>query len=119
MFAATLVAALWIDRPLAERQLLVRTSDWILPWSVEYQDRVYGALDRKAYAEAAAAYLEFFARYEPGTADILSSGDPGLAPELADMHRECAQILAAAREPALAAAQREDARRILLLRPIR
>jgi hypothetical protein len=117
VFAVTLVAALWVDRPLAERQLLVRTSDWILPWSVEYQDRVYGALDRKAYAEAAAAYLEFFARYEPGTARILSSGDPGLAPELADMHRECAQILAAAREPALAAAQQEESRRILLLRP--
>jgi dolichyl-phosphate-mannose-protein mannosyltransferase len=119
VFAATLVAALWVDRPLAERQLLVRTSDWILPWSVDYQDRVYAALDRKAYAEAAAAYLEFFARYEPGTAQILSSGDPGLAPELADMHRECGQILAAAREPALAAAQQEDARRILRLRPIR
>jgi len=119
VFAATLVAALWVDRPLAERQLLVRTSDWILPWSVEYQHRVYGALDRKAYAEAAAAYLEFFARHEPGTAQILSSGDPGLAPELADMHRECAQILAAAREPALAAAQQEDARRLLLLRLIR
>jgi 4-amino-4-deoxy-L-arabinose transferase-like glycosyltransferase len=117
--AAVLIAAAWIDRPLAADQLLVRTADWILPYSVEYQDRVYGALDRKAYAEAGASYLEFFARYQPATNEILSSADPRLAPELADMHMECAGILTAAGEPALAQAQQEEARRILLLAPPR
>jgi len=119
VLAGVLVAAAWIDRPLAQNQLLVRTSDWILPWSAEYQDRVYGALDRKAYGEAAAAYLEFFARYEPAASQILSSGDPRLAPELADMHMECAHILAVAGEPTLASQQQEASRRILEVRPLR
>ena len=73
----------------------------------------------QGHGEAAAAYLEFFARYEPAASQILSSGDPRLAPELADMHMECAHILAVAGEPTLASQQQEASRRILELRPLR
>ena len=41
-----------------------------------------------------------------------------LAPELADMHVECAQILKLSGQPALAEAHLERARRLLALRPI-
>jgi 4-amino-4-deoxy-L-arabinose transferase-like glycosyltransferase len=117
--AAVLLASAWTGRAIADDQIRVRTSDWILAYSVEYQDRVYGALDRKAYAEAGAAYLEFFSRYQPTTGEILSSDDPRLAPELADMHVECASILAAAGQLAAAQAQQETARQLTLLRPLR
>jgi hypothetical protein len=115
--AAVLVVAAWTGRPLAADQLLIRTADWILPWSVSYESQVYGALDAKDPARAAAAYLDFF-KYEPTDAQILASGDPQLAPELADMHNECAQILKLSGQPAPAEAQRERARRLLALRPI-
>ena len=115
--AGAALLALWTGRPLAADQLLIRTSDWILAWSVEYQDRVYGALDRRDPAAAAADYQEFFARYEPTPAQILASNDPRLAPELADMHAECAQILRAAGRPDAAAAEVDAARRLLALRP--
>ena len=108
--------ALWTGRPLAPDQLLIRTSDWILAWSVEYQDRVYGALDRKDPAAAAADYQEFFARYEPTPAQILAANDPRLAPELADMHAECAQILRAAGRIDASARETDAARRLLALR---
>ena len=116
--AATVVAAMWAGRPLAQDQLLIRTSDWILAWSVEYQDRVYGALDRRDPGAAGAAYQEFFARYEPTRAEIADSRDPGLAPELADMHAECAQILRAAGRPEAAAVQVDAARQLLGVRPV-
>ena len=109
---------LWTGRPLAPDQLLIRTSDWILAWSVEYQDRVYGALDRKDPSAAAADYQEFFARYEPTPAQILAANDPHLAPELADMHAECAQILRAAGRLDAAALEADAARRLLALRPV-
>jgi 4-amino-4-deoxy-L-arabinose transferase-like glycosyltransferase len=114
---AIVLLGLWTGRPLASDQQLIRTSDWILAWSVEYQDRVYGALDRKDPAVAGATYQEFFARYEPTAAQILASGDPRLAPELADMHAECAQILRAAGRVEAAALEADAARRLLALRP--
>ncbi len=116
--AAAVLLGLWTGRPLADDQVLIRTSDWILAWSVEYQDRVYGALDRKDPAAAGAAYQEFFARFEPSAADIAAANDPRLAPELADMHAECAQILRAAGRPDAAAVQVDTARRLLGLRPV-
>jgi hypothetical protein len=115
--AAAALLGLWTGRPLADDQLLIRTSDWILAWSVEYQDRVYGALDRKDPAAAAADYQEFFARYEPSAAGILAANDPRLAPELADMHAECAQILRAAGRIEAAQLETDAARRLLALRP--
>jgi hypothetical protein len=113
--AAVLVVAAWTGRPLAADQRLIRTADWILPWSVTYEMQVYGALDAKDPARAAAAYLDFF-KYEPTDAQIVASGDPQLAPELADMHNECAQILRLAGQPSLAEAQLLRARRLLDLR---
>jgi 4-amino-4-deoxy-L-arabinose transferase-like glycosyltransferase len=113
--AAVLVVAAWTGRPLAADQRLIRTSDWILPWSVTYESQVYGALDAKDPARAAAAYLEFF-NYEPTDAQIIAARDPQLAPELADMHRECAQILRLAGQPAQADAQLQRARHLLELR---
>jgi hypothetical protein len=111
------VLALWTGRPLADDQVLLRTSDYILAWSVEYQDRVYGSLDRKDPAAAGAAYQEFFARFEPPFPEIAAASDPRLVPELADMHAECAQILQAAGRAEAAAIQFDAARRILALRP--
>jgi 4-amino-4-deoxy-L-arabinose transferase-like glycosyltransferase len=110
--------AMWTGRPLADDQLLIRTADWILPYSVFYQDRVYGALDRKAWNDAAQWYLAFF-EYEPRPAEILASADPRLAPELADMHQECAQILRLAGRGADANRQLARAQEILALRPLR
>jgi 4-amino-4-deoxy-L-arabinose transferase-like glycosyltransferase len=114
--AAVLVLGAWTGRPLASDQILIRTADWILPWSVVYESQVYGALDAKDPAAAAAAYLEFFT-YEPTEDQILASGDPQLAPELADMHNECAQILRLAGQPSLADQQLQHARRLLTLKP--
>jgi 4-amino-4-deoxy-L-arabinose transferase-like glycosyltransferase len=115
--AAVLVLGAWTGRPLASDQLLIRTADWILPWSVVYESKVYGALDAKDPATAAAAYLDFFT-YAPTDDQILASADPQLAPELADMHNECAQILRLAGQPSLADQQLQHARRLLALRPI-
>jgi len=114
LVAAVAVVALWIDRPLARDQVLIRTSDWILPWSVEYEGRVYGALDEKDPRRAADAYLEFF-RHQPTDAQITASGDPHLPAELADMHAECAQILKAAGRAREAEEQLVAARRLLAL----
>lgn len=116
--AAVLVAAAWTGRPLAADQRLIRTADWLLPWSVTYESQVYGALDAKNPAGAATAYLEFFRKYEPTDEQIMASDDPQLSPELADMHNECAQILRLSGQPALAAQQLERARRLLALRGI-
>lgn len=102
---AVTLLALWTDRPLASDQVLVRMSDWILPWSVSYQTQVYDALDAHQWARGAAAYVEFFERYEPTDAEIIAAGDRTLAPELADMHRECAGILLRAGQPAQAQQQ--------------
>jgi 4-amino-4-deoxy-L-arabinose transferase-like glycosyltransferase len=113
--AAVIVAALWTGRPLAGDQVLIRTSDWILAWSIDYQDRVYGALDRHDPAAAGAFYEEFFARYEPSAQQIIDDGDPRLAPELADMHAECAQILRAAGRVEAAQVQIDAARRLVAL----
>lgn len=115
--AAVVLLGAWTGRPLADGQVLIRTADWILPYSVFYQDQVYGALDRKDWNAAASWYLDFF-RYEPSDAEILQSSDRTLAPELADMHRECAQILRAAGRETEAAQQIEAAQRILALRPV-
>jgi 4-amino-4-deoxy-L-arabinose transferase-like glycosyltransferase len=118
MVAAVLLIGAWTSRALAEDQLLIRTADWILPWSITYESQVYGALDAKNPGRAAAAYLEFF-KYEPTDAQILTSRDPQLPAELADMHNECAQILRIAGESALAEAQVQRAQHILGLRTVR
>ena len=116
---AAVLVGLWTGRPLASDQIEIRTADWILAYSVLYQDRVYGALDRKDWAGGGAAYVEFFDRYEPSAAQILASHDPRLAPELADMHQECAQILRMAGQGDAAAIQTERARQLLALNPPR
>jgi hypothetical protein len=102
--AGVLLIGAWTGRPLSDRQVLIRTSDWILPWSVEYESRVYGALDARDPNAAANAYLEFFGR-TPTDAQIRASGDPSLPRELAEMRLECAQILRAAGRERESAAQ--------------
>jgi len=113
------LAAAWTGRPLGAHQVLIRMSDWILPYSVFYQRRVYDALDAKDLKTAGAWYLEFFARYEPSDATIVASDDTTLGPELADMHQECANILAASGQTTLAEAQRVRATQILQLPRLR
>ncbi len=90
--ASVLLLWSWTGRPLAPDQLKIRMADRILPYSAYYQDKVYEAADHKDWLQAAHWYAEFFEKYEPTTAEIVTSGDPTLAPELADMHRECAQL---------------------------
>jgi hypothetical protein len=107
-----IVLAAWTGRPLSRQQVLLRTADWILPYSAYYQPRVYAALDRKEWSQAAAWYLEFFERYEPDPAWIAASDDRSLAPELADMHLECAEILKVSGQAALAQSQIEAATRL-------
>jgi hypothetical protein len=111
--SAVILIGLWTGRPLAADQVLIRMSDWILPWSVEYERRVYGALDARDVQTAANAYLEFFAS-APTDAQIRASRDPQLARELADMHAECAQILRLAGRTHEAHAQMASAHRLLM-----
>jgi hypothetical protein len=113
--AAVALTWLWTGRPLAADQRLIRTSDWILAWSVKYESQVYGALDAKDPSRAAAAYSEFFSRFEPSDTEIAMTGDKGLAMELADMHAECSQILAAAGQPTAAALEAQRAQRLARL----
>jgi hypothetical protein len=111
------VMASWTGRPLSEHQILIRTADWILPYSVVYQEQISAAVDRRDWNTAAMRYLEFF-HYEPSPSQILESSDRTLAPELADMHRECAQILQLAGRTQEAHEQLQAAQRILALRPL-
>jgi 4-amino-4-deoxy-L-arabinose transferase-like glycosyltransferase len=113
--AGVFLAGAWTGRPLENGQTRIRTADWILAYSAFYQDKVYGALDAHDPRTAADWYLEFFQRYEPSIPLILETVDPTLAPELADMHHECAEILRAAGRPADADAQLAEARRLLTL----
>jgi Dolichyl-phosphate-mannose-protein mannosyltransferase len=113
--AAALVLGSWTGRPPASDQILIRTSDWISPYTAYFQTRVYGAADAKDWAAAARWYAEFFRRYEPTAAEIVEADDPSLAPELADMHRECAQFFIAAGNRAAADDQLASADRLMRL----
>jgi hypothetical protein len=110
--------ASWTGRPLAPDQVLIRTADWILPYSVVYQPLITEAVDRRDWNLAATRYLEFFA-YEPQPAVILASDDATLAPELADMHEECARILRMAGRIVEADEQVQRARQTLALGRLR
>ena len=90
--------SLWTGRPLAANQHLIRMADWILTYSVYYQHRITIAVDAKDWKRAGSWYVEFFRQYEPSDAEIATASDPGLMPELVDMHVECAQILKLAGE---------------------
>jgi len=116
--AATALLASWTGRPLASDQVLIRTADWILPYSVVYQPLITEAVDRRDWNTAATRYLEFF-KEEPEPAAILASDDATLAPELADMHEECARILRMAGRNAEADAQVQRAGQTLALRRLR
>ena len=115
--ACVLLLGAWTGRPPSRRQVLIRMSDWILPYSAYYQPRVTAAVDAGDWRQAGKWYLEFF-RFEPDVGRIVASGDPALAPELADMHMECARILTMAGEPALAQAQTDRAQRLVALAPV-
>jgi hypothetical protein len=116
--AAVALVASWTGRPLAEDQVLIRTADWILPYSVVYQPLITEAVDRRDWNTAATRYLEFFS-YEPAPAEILASDDATLAPELADMHEECARILRMAGRIVEADQQVQRAGQTLALRRLR
>jgi hypothetical protein len=97
-----LLIGMWTGTALGPRQTLIRVADWLLPYSSFYQLKVYAALEARDPAGAARWYGEFFDRYEPELEKRALPGNAPLAMELADMHRECAQILNAARDPAAA-----------------
>lgn len=115
VFAAALVLGGWTGRPLSPDQTLIRTADWISPYTAFFQTRVYAAADARDWAAAARWYAEFFRGYEPTAAEIGGSGDPSLAPELADMHRECARFFIAAGNRAAADDQLASADRLMRL----
>ena len=116
--AALALLGSWTGRPLADDQVAIRTADWILPYSVVYQPLVTEAVDRRDWNAAATRYLEFF-KFEPTPAEILASDDATLASELADMHRECSDLLRLAGRTVEADAQVDQAHRTLALRPLR
>jgi 4-amino-4-deoxy-L-arabinose transferase-like glycosyltransferase len=110
---AVLLVGVWTGAALGPRQTLIRVSDWILPYSAFYQSKVYEALDARDAATASRWYVEFFQRYEPELERRALPGNAPLALELADMHRECAQILSAAHDPTGAERHRARADELL------
>ncbi len=104
--AALLVVGSWTSRPL-QGQPLVRPSDWLIPFTVQYEPQVRDALDANDAAGAATAYLAFF-QYEPDRRQQAST-NRDLAVLLAGMHADCAEYLRAAGQPGASEAQLDQA----------
>ena len=115
--AGIVACASWSGQALGPHQVLIRASDWILPYSVLYESRIEEAARAQQWAAGAQAYAEYFNRYEPTSQDIAGAGDPSLAPELARMHRQCAELFDAAGDHASADAQLAAANRLDRLPP--
>jgi 4-amino-4-deoxy-L-arabinose transferase-like glycosyltransferase len=97
MIAATVVVlGVWTEGPLGPHEVLIRTSDWLMPYSALYEGRIVLAVEAREWAAAAQTYAEFFKKYEPSPAEIQSSRDPQLVGELAHMHQQCAELFQAA-----------------------
>lgn len=105
LVAGIVACASWTGQPLGSHQVLIRASDWILPYSVLYESRIEEAARTQQWAVGAHAYAEYFDKYEPTRQDTAASGDPSLAPELARMHRQCAELFDAAGDHGAANAQ--------------
>lgn len=108
--AVAMVGA-WTGQPLGPHQILIRTSDWILPFSTFYAGRIDDAAHQREWRVAADLYAQYFDRY-PLTPGELQMGGAPLRQELAAMHRECADLFEAAGDRPDAAEQRGAAERI-------
>lgn len=114
--AGVLVCAAWTGQPLGPHQVLIRTSDWILPYSVLYESRIEAAVRNQRWAAGAHVYAEYFDKYEPAMPEILGSGDVSLGRVLARMHRQCAELFDAGGDAISAKAQLATADRLDRLR---
>jgi Dolichyl-phosphate-mannose-protein mannosyltransferase len=101
---------LWTGQPLGPHQVLLRPADWIVPFSTLYEVPIEAAASRRHFGEAARLFVDYFDRYEPSADDMRDN--PGLSAELAGMHRDCADLFAAAGDLTAAAAQRAVADRL-------
>jgi hypothetical protein len=108
--AAVLAVGAWTGQPLGPHEKLLRPSDWILPFSALYEAPIEAAAMGRQFERAADLYVDYFTRYEPSDRD--SRADMGLEAELADMHRQCADLFDAAGDRAPATAQRVIAERL-------
>lgn len=108
--AAVLVVGAWTGQPLGPHERLLRPSDWILPFSALYEVPIETAAGGRQFQRAAQLYTEYFTRYEPSDRD--ARADLGLEAELANMHRQCADLFDAAGDHDSAAAQRRLADRL-------
>lgn len=86
--AGVLIVGVWTSRPLDPGMHLLRTDDWILPYTVRYQPRMREAGERGNFQTAASACDASF-NEAPTNAEILASGDPDLPLLLADIRRRC------------------------------
>jgi len=99
--------ATWSGQPLGPHQVLVRTADWIVPFSALYEAPIEAAARSRRFRTAAQLYAEYFRLYEPDP--VIVRENSGLRSELAAMHRQCAELFDAAGDGIDAAAQRAAA----------
>jgi tetratricopeptide (TPR) repeat protein len=93
VLVAVLAAGVWTGRPRSSDEFMLRTADWLLPFSVRYQPLADEAIRSLDWARAASMYREFFASAGPTTAEVAESDDPTLAPTLAGLHAVCAEFV--------------------------
>jgi hypothetical protein len=89
--AVVLLLAIATGRPLPPGVPLIRPDDWMIPYVLEYGDRITSAMEAGDSDKAIAAFTGLFA-YEPPPADL----DPLTGGEVADafarMHDDCAEL---------------------------
>jgi hypothetical protein len=110
VLTAVVLVGMWTSQPLGPHQVILRTSDWILPFSALYEAHIEAAASGRQFQLAAKLYADYFDRYEPSAAD--ERENPDLAATLAVMHRQCADLFDAAGDPTSATTQRAAADRL-------
>lgn len=105
MTTAVLALAAWTGRPLPPDTRLIRTSDWLLPYSARYQPRMQDAALRGNFHDAARSCERFFdeapSPSELATSDVASD----LPVVLSDIRMQCAGLWSRAGDQERAASQ--------------
>lgn len=109
--AAIALLLIWVGRGRSDDQPLIRPSDWLVPYTVRYQAEAEQALQRQDPGRAAAALLGYF-QHEPDAAQIAASDIRVLAGALATLHSDCARLLDASGQSALAQSHLLQAERL-------
>jgi dolichyl-phosphate-mannose-protein mannosyltransferase len=110
VLAAVALVGAWTGQPLGPHQVIIRTSDWIVPFSALYEAPIEAAASGRQFRLAAKLYADYFDRYEPSLTD--ERENPGVAATLAAMHRQCAELFDAAGDRTSATAHRVAADRL-------